>query len=151
MSPSRWLLPLPAWGTEAKNVRFHCSIHRIHSSQNISTINSGGKRNMIAFIFLDNEQTELTATDLVKIGLVTGDFWEFYMNRHDFNDKKCRTFVHKEILPILGQSPEALTRAAQLEIRLKEWVSQSSGNARVVAFNYVPDKNAKPIGRYPLH
>jgi hypothetical protein len=97
-------------------------------------------KSMMVFVFIDEELTDLTASDLVKMGVVASGFREFHLGRNDFDESKCNAFVGDEIYPLLQQSPDGLRKAMHLEYQIKEWLNHSSGNASVVAFNYTTDK-----------
>ncbi|MFZ6686865.1 hypothetical protein ACO0K0_03850 [Undibacterium sp. SXout11W] len=83
-------------------------------------------------IFIDTEFTDFKNTELISIGLVTGD------GQHDFyaelpvNLSRCSDFVIATVLPQLGKVPDAQCSITELRDRLMRWLYQFSEPAPIV-------------------
>lgn len=72
-------------------------------------------------VFLDTEFTDFIDCDLISIGMVSEDAkHSFYLERSDYEDAWCNDFVRAAVLPQLGKSAPAVTRA-ELSDRLTAW------------------------------
>lgn len=61
-------------------------------------------------VFLDTEFTDLLNIDLISIGMVSEDGrHQLYLERSDYCDQWCNSFVKAAVLPQLGQSGPALS------------------------------------------
>lgn len=74
-------------------------------------------------IFLDTEYTDSLNCDLISIGMVSENGrHELYLERSDFEQQWCNSFVHAAVLPQLGSAGTALDRA-QMAVQLTTWFS----------------------------
>lgn len=74
-------------------------------------------------IFLDTEYTDSLNCHLISIGMVSEDGrHELYLERSDFEQQWCNSFVHAAVLPQLGNTGTALDRT-QMAVRLTLWFS----------------------------
>lgn len=91
-------------------------------------------------VFLDTEFTNLTAPDLISIGLIDepGDRF-FYAEVSDFNINKTSEFVKEVVLPQLGQA--GVLRLPSLEIKnlLLSWLEPYSVEGVTIGCDYEGD------------
>lgn len=74
-------------------------------------------------IFLDTEYTDSLDCDLISIGMVSEDGQhELYLERSDYTDQWCNSFVRAAVLPLLNSTGLALDRD-QVTVRLRAWFS----------------------------
>ena len=75
----------------------------------------------VMLIFLDTEFTDFIDCELISIGMISEDGQhELYLERSDYPDNWCNSFVRVAVLPQLGRAGPAVTRA-QLAERLTGW------------------------------
>jgi hypothetical protein len=91
-------------------------------------------------IFLDTESTEGIDGELISIGLISEDGQhEFYAESADFNPDACSDFVKSEVLPHLGEWPDAKVDQQQLSERLRAWLTALPYDLITIACNRVMD------------
>lgn len=73
-------------------------------------------------IFIDTEFTDHARPDLISLGIAAEDGKVFYAERTDYRYEDCTEFVQREVLPLLGKTPGAACTAAELILRLREWI-----------------------------
>ncbi|WP_053938516.1 3'-5' exoribonuclease [Amantichitinum ursilacus] len=73
-------------------------------------------------VFLDTEFTDFSDSQLISIGLVSEDGQhELYLEVQDFDRAICNSFVQAEVWRHLGLLPNAITREADIQTRLRAW------------------------------
>ena len=72
--------------------------------------------------FLDTEFTDFKAPQLISVAIVGEDGREFYAERSDFENRLCSDFVHRVVLPLLGQHPGRSMPLSQLRDELGTWL-----------------------------
>lgn len=102
-------------------------------------------------VFLDTEFTDFAQPELISIGLATIGAPDFYAERSDYPIDRCSPFVVKEVLPLLGRTPESVCSALELSRRLNAWFDALPEQAHVL-YDFEADwklLNAAFVGELP--
>lgn len=87
-------------------------------------------------VFLDTEFTDALDCDLISLAMVREDGQgELYLERSDYRDDWCNSFVRAAVLPQLGAAGQAVTRQ-QLADRLAAWFATLPGPVTVACDSF---------------
>ena len=87
-------------------------------------------------VFLDTEYTDSLDCDLISIGMVSEDgSHELYLERSDYEETWCSSFVRAAVLPQLGKAGPPLDRN-QLAAALLSWFHSLPCEVTVTCDNF---------------
>jgi hypothetical protein len=87
-------------------------------------------------IFVDTEFSNLTDLDLISLACVADDGTEFYAELTDYPADACNDFVRENVLPLLGQKPDAVMQRDCLKTSLMVWLERVRAERETVVVSY---------------
>jgi hypothetical protein len=87
-------------------------------------------------VFIDTEFSDLVDMHLISIAFVSQNGEEFYAETDDFPAEKCNDFVRENVLPLLGQKPDAVMQRDCLKTSLMAWLEKVRAGRETVVVSY---------------
>lgn len=113
-------------------------MHDFHDKNNIQSLLISTSPDSKMLVFLDTEFTDFAQPDLISIGMAATGVRDFYAERSDFPRERCTSFVHAEVIPLLGRAPHAACDKYELAQRLRAWFDELPESA-IILYDFEVD------------
>jgi hypothetical protein len=90
-------------------------------------------------VYLDTEFSDFFDSELLSLGLVTGDGRELYIERADAAEINTSDFVKAEVLPLFGRESPVVLPYEEIGDRVIAWFDELRGGDRSVAIEVISD------------